>query len=146
MNKTLPIVAVAALAFAVLTAETAQAQRFGNRGRNSNNNQRVQRATRGPIMQRMVDFNTVYGNAQRRGLGGLPNQDSALRYSRNPINQFGTLNNNRWTQRTTPGYQRIVRPQPTRSTNGLNFIPQTRPIPNAATWVRPNYYHGGLLP
>jgi hypothetical protein len=106
MNKTLPLVAAAALAFTVLSTETAQAQQFGNEGWSGNGNQQVQPATRGPILQWVVDFATVLENVQRRGLNLLPNRDSALDSSTLAINEYGPLGDNRPTLLTAPSFQR----------------------------------------
>ena len=149
MNKMIPLAAVAMLLFTSLTSETAQAQRFGSRLRANSNRSLLrpsQQQNRRPIMQRIFEFGTIYGSAQRQGLGGLPLQDSALPSSQQPIMEWGTLGDYNPTRRTTPFRQRSVQPQRTTTSNGLNFIPQTRPIPNSAPYVAPNFYHGGLLP
>ena len=149
MNRMILLVAFAALTVTSLIPSTAQAQRFGNRFR-SNNSRPVlspfRQPNRGPIMQRVFDFGTIYGPAQRSGRGGLPMSDSAISSSQQPILEWGTLGDNNPTRRTTPFTQQSVQPRRTTTSSGLNFIPQTRPIPNAAPWVTPNYYHGGLLP
>jgi hypothetical protein len=106
MNKTLPLVAAATLAFTVLSTDTAQAQQFGNEGLNGNGNQQVQPVTSGPTLQWVVDLATVLENVQRRGLNLLPNRDSALDSSTIAINEYGTLGDNRPTLLTAPSFQR----------------------------------------
>ena len=90
------------------------------------------------------DFGTIYGRAQRRGLGGLPASDSALNSIRVPINTWGTLSN--WTtNRTTPTVQRNIRPRPSFTVQGQQFVPQTRPIYPQTPYIHMPTYRG-LLP
>ena len=111
MNKTLPLIAVAALAFAVLSTETAQAQQFGNGVLSSNGNQQINGATLGPTIPRFVDFGTVFGNAQsrdvqHRGFAGVAKVASTGRWSPIAINEYGTLGDSSPTRPMTPNFQR----------------------------------------
>jgi len=99
MNKTLPLIAVAALTFAVLSTETAQAQPFGIGAFSTNGNQQINGATLGPAIPRFADFGTVYGNAEA-------NLAWTGRWSPIAINEYGPLGENSPTGVMTPNYQR----------------------------------------
>ncbi len=146
MNKTILRTALATLAVFAITTNTAQAQGFGNGAFRGAINGATQRAGRGPIMQKIFDFATIYGQPQRRSNMVLPQRDSAISSMRTPISSWGTLSDNRPLSRTTLSRQQNMRPTRSYSRNGMEFIPQTRPVPNTAPYVAPNFYHGGLLP